>query len=385
METLAATQNELSDQDRERQIYIDLLTQFSELVDGNMRTDFDLELAGDDLIGEDGRGLDKITKDALDEAKQIALGTPELSGEPRRRRHEREEFEQVLAMAKGEGTNTLIVISDFPQELMKATKDVGGYNVSRKQTMLRVFIRPPVGRIRMFSQTLDGSNRQALEAIYKNYNQIPEQGELLGQRIPVELNPYEQENVVNQAVGVHDTNLADQFGGEWYAGRRPGDIRNTYEFVSRQYDLIEACVKLQKDNLLDDRTMYDVAATMQKRFDLEQRGNISTAPREQVVNLHAFYHEIQIIGDEARWEGKSFSGCGVTLRPDGTDGSTENNLELAGYGNKSNTADCEFISKECPMCHAKNVKTTSKRRNGKLHVEGECGCKKSYNASSADE
>jgi hypothetical protein len=35
---------------------------------------------------------------------------------------------------------------------------------------------------------------------------------------------------------------------------------------------------------------------------------------------------------------------------------------------------CEFISKECPKCHAKNVPTTSVKRNGKTTIKGACGC-----------
>lgn len=36
----------------------------------------------------------------------------------------------------------------------------------------------------------------------------------------------------------------------------------------------------------------------------------------------------------------------------------------------SDTDECEFISKECPVCHAKNVKT----RVTKTHITGNCGC-----------
>ncbi len=35
---------------------------------------------------------------------------------------------------------------------------------------------------------------------------------------------------------------------------------------------------------------------------------------------------------------------------------------------------CEFISKECPKCHAKNVLTTSVKKNGKTTYKGACGC-----------
>lgn len=51
--------------------------------------------------------------------------------------------------------------------------------------------------------------------------------------------------------------------------------------------------------------------------------------------------------------------------------------------NKSNASDstvnydgdCEFVSKECPVCHEKNVKTTVKAlKSGKKIISGSCGC-----------
>ena len=43
----------------------------------------------------------------------------------------------------------------------------------------------------------------------------------------------------------------------------------------------------------------------------------------------------------------------------------------AEQSNKGELGDCEFVSKECPKCHRKNVKTTA--RNG-VYI-GECGCR----------
>lgn len=40
--------------------------------------------------------------------------------------------------------------------------------------------------------------------------------------------------------------------------------------------------------------------------------------------------------------------------------------------NTSNTGDCEFMSKECPVCHKKNVWTTVT----KYRIRGSCGCSK---------
>ncbi len=50
------------------------------------------------------------------------------------------------------------------------------------------------------------------------------------------------------------------------------------------------------------------------------------------------------------------------LRPNGLDNSDDTATE--------SLEDCEFVSKECPICHEKNVKTVVKK--GKYY--GECGC-----------
>lgn len=48
----------------------------------------------------------------------------------------------------------------------------------------------------------------------------------------------------------------------------------------------------------------------------------------------------------------------------------ENELEEQEKPNAKDE-DCEFISKECPLCHKKNVKTIST----KDYIKGDCGCK----------
>jgi hypothetical protein len=50
------------------------------------------------------------------------------------------------------------------------------------------------------------------------------------------------------------------------------------------------------------------------------------------------------------------------------------NMDEVGFNltSKSKDQDCEFVSKECPMCHKKNVKTVVTS----THVRGACGCSK---------
>lgn len=368
-ETLVAQAENLDHEQHESQQRCDLQTYFAELVNGSMRTDFEMHFDGRDLVSEDGRGLDETTKDGQLEARKQTKGAPDLWFEVRRRGLEREEFHEAIEMARGDRPNTIIAVSDFPQELANAKEDVGGYNVTRKQTMLRILTRQPDGNVHMYSQSLDGSNRQALEAIYGHFGLQPEPGELLGQRINVDLPPEKHAILADELTGVYDRSLEIQQGGQWYAGRRPADYRNTYEFVCRQQDLIDECIRLDSLGWLNDKFMYGAAAEMNERFKVEKHSAVNPASRPVAVNPAMLHQAIEQAGAEARGRGVSFSACGVTLNADGSSG---NQFEQAGYGNKTDK-DCEFTSKECPMCGTKNVKT----KVTKTRISGSCGCSKS--------
>lgn len=378
MQEVITDKSEYLDEARhERELRYDLTTQFAEVVNGNMRTDFELFFDNQDLIGEDGRAMGEVSRIGIEDAKKIAKESPKLKFEVRRRGCEEDERGELIEMCQGERPNTMVVVSDFPAELMEEKEDIGGYNVRRKQTMLRVLIRKPNGNIHMYSQSLDGSNRQALEAIYNHFGVEPEPGELLGQRLNIDL-PWEQQTtLVDELTGVYDRSLTEQFEGEWYAGRMPADYSNTYDFVCKQNDLIDECVRLDNLGWLNDQAMWKIAATMQKRFQNRGKPLVSINSDPGLLDPNYLYREIEMAANRAESLGLIFSACGVTLTVNGIDGSTENKLEQAGYGNKDDK--CEFTSKQCPECGKKDVKTIAKTLDdGSRHVSGSCGCKKTY-------
>jgi hypothetical protein len=357
----------------------DATTQLAELVDGSMYTEFELTLRGDDLYGRDGRNMGDATLKALEDAKQAAKKNPNLWFEVGRRSTERDEYLIAVDMAKGNGPNTMLIQSDLPSALQNATEDVGGYNVTRKIAMERAFIRRPDGKIKMLSKSLDGSNRQALGAIYTEFDHVVAPGETLAQRILIDLSPEEQDGVMDRVVEAYDQEMSKQFGGEWYAGRRPADYRNTYDFVCRQADLVEVWVAAKLDGTLTDAMKYDIAATMQERFEKDATTNhpaykklsvasvgVAAAARVE-IDTAAIYYEMQAAGNSARAEGKVFSACGATLKADGSDGSLEEQLKGAGYNdrNKAETTSwhggkkyynakcqsCNKVKKEVGACH----------------------------------
>ncbi len=350
-ELLAVRPEQLDQAQHEQQKRYDLETQFAEQVDGEMHNDFELRLEGDDLIGEDGRSLTVITETSLAEAKAMVKVNPELWFVVRRCGFEKEEIKEAISMARGEGPNTMVIESDFPFELEAATEDIGGYNVRRKQTMQRILARIGPGRIRMYSQSLDGSDRVGLEAIYAYFGEKPKPGELLPQRIRRDLSEAKQANLSDELKAIYDRSLSARFGGEWYAGRRPADYRNTYDFVCQQADLINECLRLDSFGWLNEHELYKISATMQKRFDAKQQDIFIPVLTAPVMNAQILQREIETAGAQARQDGKSFSACGWTLRPDGLDGSTEDHMDQAGYGNKTGEDQYGSLKFKCTEGH----------------------------------
>jgi hypothetical protein len=338
--------------------YDDAATWAAEVLDGAMRTHFEFVFNGNDFYGRDGRSMRHIFEQALIEARRMALSRPELAFEVRRRQIEMEEFNDMVAMGHGDRGNTMVVVSDFPPELMNATTDVGGYNVTRKQTMLRVLAMQPDGQLNMYTQTLDKSDRASLEAIFQGLGYEPQPGELLGQRMHLDLGQSDQEFLINRLTGVYDRSLEQHNPSKrYYAGREDSNRLNTYDFVQSQTDLIEAFARLQMQNPAQAETMrYEFAAAMEKRFLSRQQIDPIRAVSKAVGR--DIYREMLTAGQEARSSGKTFSGCGVSTQANSTpngggQSSTGDQLDEAGYGNKSEE-DSKLPSKiRCINCKEK--------------------------------
>lgn len=355
--------------DRERRAYNDATTWLAETLDGPMLTPFEYTFDGRELYADDGGALEPIFEEAIADARELARKNPSLSFELRRRCIEMDEYGDMLKMARGELPNTMVTVSDFPPELMSATKDVGGYNTSRKQTMLRVITRLPNGRLRMQSQSLDGSNRQALEAIYKYFGELPEPGELLGQRIHAEIGEVEQELLADVLTSTYDSSLEAQTGQRRRAGRQLPDNPGveTYQFVCSQKDLLRHLTNKMLGDQLDRATMFSVAATMAGRYEalassaatsLFQEGFIPASPE---AIEHALQAEMNRVVAAAIAEGRVFSGCGASISLD-----AESQLSASGFGNKA---------KEEPSWHGgriKNGKCVNCKKETKVGVKDWC-------------
>ncbi len=339
--------------DYEKRRYFDTVTWLAEVLPGSMRTPFEYSFDGQELYAVDGGKLAEIFDTAVREAEEMP---EDLAFELRRRKAEKQEYNEMVDMMRGSLPNTMVVVSDFPSELMTATKDVGGYNVTRKQTMLRVLAKTPGGTLKMYSQSLDGSDRQALEALYRHLGHDAQPGELLGQRMHIELDETEQEFLIDELTGVYDRQLAVRYGGQWHAGQLNGERRNTYDFARSQTDLLNAYLATT-NGFTGNKKDYNLAAAMEARFRNHLSRPYSLKHDDYDIGIVAHVmamDEMTRAGEKARATGKSYSGCGITAGAPGEGFDAASQLEEAGYGNQSTEAGEDqygSLTFECPKGH----------------------------------
>ena len=279
-------------------------------------------------------------------------------------------------MANGELPNTMVVISDFPAELMDAKKDVGGYNVNRKQTMMRVITRDEQGKLNIISQSLDRSDRTGLEAIYDSLGFKTVPGELLSQRMHLDLPKEEREFLPDWLTGTYDRALAAQWGGEWYAGRTPGERLNTYDFVCAQQDLLEAfSAETYLAGEANETILYSLAAAMHERFKNPLVANETINNwRQAGFSLDSTYVEMEQAASRARIRNETFSGCGLSL---GDTQRTDQELGKSGYGNKTDEETAYKFDKKmyCVVCQTPPQKGDSKKMCGPCGICKICDTK----------
>lgn len=353
----------------------DVNTWLSEVLDGRMRTEFfyDYDPHANELYAEDGSALGEIFDTALADSERIASERYNLAFEVRRREAEKSEYEDMLAMMNG-GSNTMIVVSDFPEELMDSPEDVGGYNVTRKQTMLRIITRGEDDRLSISSMSLDGSNRQALENIYDHFGLKPEPGELLGQRIYEDLDPYQMEFLEDQLMGIYDRSMSEQFGGQWKAGRRqPDNPMNTYDFVLAQEDIINYYLSEKDKALIDDSALkFAIAAEMERRWANSRNAmSAKDASYQQIIDINELPAQLAHSAQMAREAGKTFSGCGVSLS------SSKDQLKELGFGNSTDDEETRYSFNKwtyCRLCQKdpKKKEKESKKMCGPCDICRDC-------------
>lgn len=358
-------------------------TWLAEVLNGSMQTSFDFHFKDEDIISQsDGSSLRKIFDSSVEEAYQITNVNPGMMFELRRRMIEKEEFNEIVQMMKGELPNTMVVVSDFPNELTQELKDVAGYNVKRQATILRVIKKVSEDHLIMVSQSLDGSYRPSLEAIYQSFGGLAKNGELLGQRLHLNFDDHLSASFLTDYIReIYDSQLGLALGGRWYAGIRQHSIShptNTYDFVKQQSDIVNLYVDdYVKDPIKAEDMRLGIAALVSQRFNvfLSSGRNISykeekwQSQAQQYAFISPFlinqnlYNDISQAAQRAVVSGnESYSGCGITVSINSY-ALDDNEYYQLGYGNKIKKSE-EYSFNDygyCIKCQ-KNPKEKEKKK-----------------------
>lgn len=357
----------------EQRLYDDTTTWLAEAVQGSMRSEFTYRFDGHELYARDGSEMSEIFSKAIDKADKLPVN---LAFEARRRRHEWSEYEDMIAMAKGELPNTMVVISDFPTELMQEQKDVGGYNVSRKQTMLRIIRRNEKGELTVVSQSLDGSDRESLEHLYRYLGvEAPEEGELLGQRCYVHIDDTaQQELLTDTLLREYDRSMQAKTGIRHYAGIQNGEPINTYNFVCEQTDLLSIYLGSSRTINDNEQLLGSIAAAVSERYYKTMKGE--AVPVKQVDSTMqaqmSVFNEIHQAVARAVSQGRVFSGCGGSIELSAAD-----ELSDLGYGNRSDEKTTYSFNKKqhCVVCQPQPKDREPKKMCGPCGICRSCDAK----------
>jgi hypothetical protein len=235
------------------------------------------------------------------------------------------------------------------------------------------------GSILLESQTVDNSYQEAFDAAM----------------LSAQDDPYADLDELTQA---YDDTLMNKHGEYFFAGRRDADYKeDAWQAIKQHQELIEYHLTELEDiarrpvprHELErpaKEHVYGVWAAFKKRLD-----GTAWKPQSRFIEIQVqsdiAIHELPkpwYVAQEVRNAYKDFAsrgevlvGCGGSIKATGDtadimDASPDDVFtSIFGKGSKGKD-DCEFTSKECPVCHTKNVKT----RVTKTHISGSCGCSK---------
>ena len=364
------------------------LSYLVEAVDRAARTTFVLGRDRDDLVYFD-RGSWRPYTGMLLTGLQVA--EREAQVDPRR---------QFLAewaardFLKGQAMNALrpgeqmVWHSSYPHELeaqfgAKFLRDCGLVTDRKMGFFYRAACRAD-GSVTLESQTVDGSDEEAFAVAMQTGEAGPD-------------------ITMDTLVYVYDGVLTQKYDDYFYAGRREADTEeNAWNVINQHRDLIryllDGLESIAADQYLDDtetaakQHVYGVWAAFKKRLDIMETANASTGlgiVTGGIVQHVLLEQEVRTAFLEFAARGVPMVGCGgaisVAQGESGVLNASSEEVFDAIFGKKVTSADdgdCEFVSKTCPSCGAKNVKTTVRRKGTRKHVTGKCGCTKTYSVPS---
>jgi hypothetical protein len=115
---------------------------------------------------------------------------------------------------------------------------------------------------------------------------------------------------------------------------------------------------------------------------ISEKHTVKLAGQDKTINPEVFGISAAAHIEMARWHNEMGNGQQASAELEVAVQKAESYSCPSGKGTSSDkqegsdeSGDCEFVSKECPECHKKNVKTSVKKISGtRKQISGNCGC-----------
>ncbi len=289
------------------------------------------------VYSEFGDRLVDVCEQGLEAAREVARFRQDIDFEVKRRELELEEAYFAERLARGElDGNIFIVTSTIPDAVEQGVTQLEGYNRERGLAKIRIHERTRSG-VKTTTLSLEQSNYQALQAVVNRFGGVLPDGlsseEVLAQRYVISADEVTKRKLPTIIRETYDASLAEQFGGEWYAGGHFTSEKNSLEFVDQHPDITAAHMEAVID-------IMALALSDEERQQLleEARHNYVAALDDRLRGRSVL--SLAESGERAHEEGREYE-------PDCPVLSTAAQLEKQGQM-QGNLLKCVT----CPLCSA---------------------------------
>ena len=223
---------------------VDQITEASERLNGAMENVFEYDYHNGDFYFQ-GQALRPIFIRGIQNTEEIVKHKPEFMVELLRRHIELQQLdEQVELMQNIDWQDPLVLvhISPTPDAVLNDGLDLNAYDTDRKKIMVRI-TEPTLDGVKVTSLSLDGGDKAALQEVARFFGkEIPDGAtseDILAMHFLAVKSDFDGERPAKIIRQTYDNMMSQQYGGEWYAGRRDSNVLTTMQRILRYPELAD--------------------------------------------------------------------------------------------------------------------------------------------------
>ncbi len=229
-----------------QQAYDEELTFVAEGINAPLETTFTLHQTEHGLVNTMGSTL-RQTLEFGREAAERKAGRTGRDYNVRRAVHNYHEGEVLEAMMQGNGMNTVVSFSPFPQEALgeygKSAVEDDGYQPDRLLGFIYVFTKKSDTELEVTSMSVDNCDLEAFRAVAARQGIIipadVTSDDFLGYRYQARLDAHQQAQLPGQLVATYDNAMQQLYGEVFRAGRMAKNEPEAWAFIHSQPDLVD--------------------------------------------------------------------------------------------------------------------------------------------------